>query len=174
MLLPVQFAYPAGFCQPGPFPQGHPIQDPVFPVHKRLDNLYGFPMSIHFIEIASPFFFRHLRDELQVRIGTPTDTPKHLSLEGWQALVERISEKATGEMLTKIQRKLFINAERVECDTQGRFTIRTDFCEYANLQKAVTVFGAGQRIELWNPEAFAEIEADTDDLDDFDFSVIDY
>ncbi|MBQ8944120.1 MAG: cell division/cell wall cluster transcriptional repressor MraZ [Clostridia bacterium] len=96
------------------------------------------------------------------------------SLEGWQALVERISEKATGEMLTKIQRKLFINAERVECDTQGRFTIRTDFCEYANLQKAVTVFGAGQRIELWNPEAFAEIEADTDDLDDFDFSVIDY
>lgn len=96
------------------------------------------------------------------------------SLEGWQALVERISEKATGEMLTKIQRKLFINAERVECDTQGRFTIRTDFCEYANLQKAVTVFGAGQRVELWNPEAFAEIEADTDDLDDFDFSVIDY
>ena len=96
------------------------------------------------------------------------------SLEGWQALVERMSEKATGEMLTKIQRKLFINAERVECDTQGRFTIRTDFCEYANLQKAVTVFGAGQRIELWNPEAFAEIEADTDDLDDFDFSVIDY
>ena len=96
------------------------------------------------------------------------------SLEGWQALVERISEKATGEMHTKIQRKLFINAERVECDTQGRFTIRTDFCEYANLQKAVTVFGAGQRIELWNPEAFAEIEADTDDLDDFDFSVIDY
>lgn len=96
------------------------------------------------------------------------------SLEGWQALVERISQKASGETLTKIQRRLFINAERVESDTQGRFTIRADFCEYANLEKAVTVFGAGQRVELWNPEAFAMVEAETDDLDDFDFSVIDY
>ncbi|MBQ6264773.1 MAG: cell division/cell wall cluster transcriptional repressor MraZ [Clostridia bacterium] len=97
------------------------------------------------------------------------------SLEGWQALVERINAKASGETLTRIQRKLFMNADRVESDTQGRFTIRTDFCEYANLEKAVSIFGAGQRIELWNPDAFAKLEADMDNLDDnFDFSVIDY
>ena len=44
-------------------------------------------------------------------------------------------------------------------------------------QKTVSIFGAGKRIELWNPEAFAEIEAemeDLDDLGDFDFSAIDY
>ncbi|MBO4893958.1 MAG: cell division/cell wall cluster transcriptional repressor MraZ [Clostridia bacterium] len=96
------------------------------------------------------------------------------SLEGWQDLVERISEKFSGENRTKIQRKLFLNAERVECDTQGRFTIRADFCEYAKFEKEVVVFGAGQRIELWKPEFFSKVEADTTDLEGIDLSVIDY
>ncbi len=96
------------------------------------------------------------------------------SLDGMQALAERIKEKASGETLTKVQRRLFLNSDRVEADAQGRFTIRADFCEFAGLTKSVTVFGAGERIEIWDSEAFAALQAQDDEIDDFDLSSIEY
>lgn len=96
------------------------------------------------------------------------------SKDGFRAFVERLTQKAQGIALNRLQDLVFLNAQTVEMDGQGRFTLDGDFCEYANLSKEVVVFGAGGRIELWNPEKFAEIKANVTAIPGFDISAIEY
>lgn len=94
--------------------------------------------------------------------------------EAWKELVERVKLKASGETLTLVTRRLYLNAQRIEADKQGRITISADFCEFAGLGKEVCAFGSGQRVEIWNRESFDAVEAESAQADNFDYSCIDY
>lgn len=54
-------------------------------------------------------------------------------------------------------------------DRQGRVTIPAALRAYAGLQRDCTVVGQGDYVEVWDSEAFAEIEATSNlELDDLD------
>lgn len=54
----------------------------------------------------------------------------------------------------------FANSFSVELDRQGRILIPSPLRAYARLEGSVVVSGAGEWLELWNPEAFeAEMAA---------------
>ena len=50
-------------------------------------------------------------------------------------------------------RRLFMNTEDVELDSQGRITLTKTLLEKANLtvSSSARILGAGERIEIWNP-----------------------
>ena len=48
-------------------------------------------------------------------------------------------------------------------DKQGRITIGADFLEHASLTKDVVIAGMGNCIEIWDSDAWKEIEAEEDD-----------
>lgn len=94
--------------------------------------------------------------------------------EAWNELVESVKQKTSGETRTLVVRRLFLNAQRVEADKQGRITISSDYCEFANIEKEICVFGAGQRVEIWNKDSFNAVEAENAQEDNFDYGSIDY
>jgi len=53
-------------------------------------------------------------------------------------------------------RMVLMWAEEVSLDGQGRISLPKSLSEYADIGDRVLIIGAGERIELWNPEAFTE------------------
>lgn len=60
---------------------------------------------------------------------------------------------------TKAMRPLFANAAKCEPDSQGRILLPQKLRAYAHLEKDVVVIGVSNRAEIWNAEAWAELEA---------------
>ncbi len=55
-----------------------------------------------------------------------------------------------------LMRQLTSNAEDVTPDAQGRILVPKHLLEYAGLEKAALVIGAGKRAEIWNPALYEE------------------
>ncbi len=55
-------------------------------------------------------------------------------------------------------RRLFMNTEDLETDAQGRVTLSKTLLDRASLTAGSTarILGAGERIEIWNPETLEE------------------
>jgi MraZ protein len=66
------------------------------------------------------------------------------------------SGEATEQAARTMRRHFFANSFTVELDAQGRILIPGPFREFAALTKDVVVSGAGEWLEIWNPERFAE------------------
>jgi MraZ protein len=65
-------------------------------------------------------------------------------------------EDAT-ELSARMTRRLFFaNCFSVELDKQGRILIPGPLRAYARLEGSVIVSGAGEWLEIWNPEQFEE------------------
>jgi MraZ protein len=56
----------------------------------------------------------------------------------------------------RLQRNFFRGNSVVELDSSGRFLIPKSMLNYARLEKAVTVVGMGNKVELWNPDLYQE------------------
>ena len=56
----------------------------------------------------------------------------------------------------RLQRPLSANASDVQVDAQGRILLPKHLLAYAELEKEALIIGAGNRAEIWNPEAFEE------------------
>jgi MraZ protein len=54
----------------------------------------------------------------------------------------------------KLQRNFFRGSTTVELDTAGRLLIPKSMLQYAKLEKEIVVVGMGNRMEIWNPEAY--------------------
>ncbi len=64
-------------------------------------------------------------------------------------------------------RTIGANSEQLSFDVQGRIRISDRLLKYANLQKAVTLVGAVNRIQLWDPaQVPVSEEIDVDGLND--------
>ena len=65
----------------------------------------------------------------------------------------------------KLQRNFFRGMSVAELDNNGRFLIPKALLSHAELEKEVIVVGLGARIELWNPELYADqMYSDQDEL----------
>lgn len=78
------------------------------------------------------------------------------------------SRPATARGARMTRHAFFANSFSVEPDRQGRILIPAPLREYASLDGAVIVAGAGEWLEIWNPEQFeremsAAEEATTDE-----------
>ena len=66
-----------------------------------------------------------------------------------------------------IQRNFFRRSVEVELDTAGRVLIPKNMIEAVKIDKDVKVIGAGNKIEIWNPEVFDKyFNIENDDLRD--------
>ena len=78
------------------------------------------------------------------------------SLEDFQKLTERLAQApVTNKGTRDYVRMLFAAASQEVPDKQGRISIPGVLREYASLKKEVVVIGSMNRIEIWDPQAWA-------------------
>ncbi len=77
------------------------------------------------------------------------------SIEEWDKLQAGLAEMPLTKA-RKLQRYLSANAVDVQVDAHGRILLPKHLLEYANLEKAALVIGAGNRAEIWNPASYEE------------------
>lgn len=73
---------------------------------------------------------------------------------------EKVPAKRRNEM-----RKTFAAIESGDLDTQGRVTLSESLRDQAGIKDKVVVVGMGQWAEIWDPDRFDEIMANTTDDD---------
>jgi MraZ protein len=82
-------------------------------------------------------------------------------LDEWERKEILLREQSiTNENVRKVVRILLMNATESTCDKQGRILIPSHLIAWARLDKEVLINGALERIELWNPQVFAEYVGD--------------
>lgn len=91
--------------------------------------------------------------------------------EDWHEFVTQAKETEQGKGRTKLGRRLFVHADQIDLDAQGRFTVPAEYCQYAGLEKDVVLFGAGDRIEIWDTVEFDAMVAELEE-EDYDSSDI--
>ena len=52
------------------------------------------------------------------------------------------------------RRRFFSQADECSLDGQGRFILPQEFVDYAQIGEEALIVGAGDHIEIWNPERF--------------------
>ena len=103
-----------------------------------------------------------LRDELGDAFYVTLGLDHCLSVyteAGWQAIVEKFNALPISK--ARKMRFLFANAAKCEPDKQGRFLIPTELREYAGLKQEVIFIGQAGHAEIWDSEAYDQLEAET-------------
>ena len=80
------------------------------------------------------------------------------SKEEWEPVAAQVKSLPGGEEYRRFKRDFFRNADLVEMDSQGRFTVKADLLDYAGLDKEVLIIGSGNKFEVWDA---ASVEADS-------------
>jgi MraZ protein len=83
-----------------------------------------------------------------------------VSNKGWRVLLDKLTGKS--ELITEpvrdTDRFILGSAFEVVLDSQGRFVIPKILKDYANLEEEVIFVGLGDRVEVWNKNAWKERE----------------
>jgi MraZ protein len=79
------------------------------------------------------------------------------SAESWDELIKQV--KAMPKPKQKRIRQLFSHAAKCEVDAQGRILIPQNLRDFAGLKKNVSVVGAGDCVEFWDSDVWAEVDA---------------
>ncbi len=58
------------------------------------------------------------------------------------------------EELRHLQRNFFRRIAEIELDNAGRLLVPKTMAKYANLEKDIILVGMGNRVELWNTQAY--------------------
>ena len=77
----------------------------------------------------------------------------------WQVIVDKYNALPLSQ--ARKMRFLFANAAKCEPDKQGRFLITQELRDYANLKQEVTFIGQAGHAEIWDSEAYDQLEAET-------------
>ena len=91
------------------------------------------------------------------------------SYEKWQKIEEKLSHiSLTNKAGMKLTRLILGNAIECEVDKMGRILITQTLRSKAELTKDVVLIGLGDRIEIWNRDAWAEVNSKDafDDMSD--------
>ncbi len=77
--------------------------------------------------------------------------------ETFHRLADRMEQRvASGRDLAAFNRLFYAQAQRIECDKQGRLRLPIELAEWAGLQKEVTLLGVRDHLEIWNRERWEE------------------
>ena len=101
-----------------------------------------------------------LREELGSEFHVTLSVEKCLtaySPESWDKFMEKI--KSMPKVKQVKMRPLFAHAAKCELDAQGRILIPQALRDFAGLKKNVSVVGAGECVEFWDSDAWAEVDA---------------
>ena len=104
------------------------------------------------------FIPARLREELGNVFYVTLSMDKCLSAyssESWRDFSDKVN--AMPYVKQRKMRPLFAYAAKCELDTQGRILIPQNLRDFAGLKKNVTVVGCNNHAELWDSEAWDEI-----------------
>lgn len=74
----------------------------------------------------------------------------------YEAFLAQLMERGDfGKDFRQVRRFFTAGAKEDELDSAGRMSVPANLREYAKLERDVTVIGNGDRIELWDAEAWA-------------------
>lgn len=122
-----------------------------------------------------PRYRKELGDDIVIMMPL-TDVPCLMifSEESWDSFNDRVLEAFSGEDQAEVQRIIADRAEPLTVDKAGRISIGEDFKDYAGLGEEVLAVGLTDRIELWDPNVWAERNAKKleESKKKFDFSGI--
>ena len=81
-----------------------------------------------------------------------------MSLEDWNSFTERLMGRVSlaDPRGRDIQRFFFSGANEDRPDKQGRISVPEPLRTHAALERDVTVMGAGNKIEIWNPQRWSQ------------------
>lgn len=83
----------------------------------------------------------------------------------WIANFNRLRQGTPGKDLRGNLRRMSLASKTVEPDAQGRVAIPPEILAANGIGKRITVVGMGSYMELWSPEALAQLEAGLEDPD---------
>ncbi|MFN3404712.1 MAG: division/cell wall cluster transcriptional repressor MraZ [Cytophagaceae bacterium] len=75
----------------------------------------------------------------------------------WKKIFSKVAGLSEfNEEYRNFQRSFFKNITEVELDSHGRFVVPKLYLKYAEIDKDAIVVGAGNRIEIWNPDKYEQ------------------
>ena len=78
-----------------------------------------------------------------------------MSAPEWDVFSDKLSKLPITDLGGQaVRRSLYASAAACEVDKQGRILIPAQLREQAGLVKDVTLIGVGDRVEIWDPEAY--------------------
>jgi MraZ protein len=88
------------------------------------------------------------------------------SSEEWNAFTEKLTSLPVANKAARNFNRFFLaGATEAEADKTGRILIPQVLRDYAKLDKDAVLIGAGQRVEIWNKQAWEEVST-FDDVDE--------
>jgi MraZ protein len=79
--------------------------------------------------------------------------------DAWEPLAAKLNALPTGDADARnLRRAVFSAAEPVELDRQGRIMIPDHLRQYSNITGNVSIIGLGTYIEIWDQQAWQEID----------------
>ncbi len=89
-------------------------------------------------------------------------------LPQWEELEEKIGQ-LPGPQQSVLRRFVIGRAQECEMDGNGRILLNQELCEHAGLEKGAVMAGVGNRLELWQEDAWQAVsqkeELSTEDLE---------
>ena len=120
---------------------------------------------VHNIDTKNRLFMpAKLRDELGSHFYLTIGQDHCLSVyseEAWQSAMDKMQDLSYSKV--KALRLMFAYTSECEPDSQGRIVVPAKLREYANLEKEVVIVGSFGRVEIWNAQRWAEMEAEAFD-----------
>lgn len=85
-------------------------------------------------------------------------------LDEWKKIEDRLRNLNTNKKDERKFKRLMLSdaSDELPMDRQGRIPIPPNLIKYANLDKEAIIIGVLDRIEIWNPEAYAEYMAEAE------------
>lgn len=81
--------------------------------------------------------------------------------EAWKTMVDKISNLSFTKKNNREFSRLFLSgAYQREIDTKGRINLDSILIEYSGLKKDCVILGVGQRLEIWDKEAWIKYYQD--------------
>ena len=111
-----------------------------------------------------PLFRRHLVETAFLARSTSQPCLFMFPQEEITRVAERLKEKVqAGEVSSNAQRRWAASITEVKTDAQGRLAIPPKLRELAGLDREVVLIGVVDRAEIWDAEAWAAVEQDSEE-----------
>jgi len=83
-----------------------------------------------------------------------------VGIASWKALLDRLTAKVdlVTEPVRDTDRFILGSAYEIVPDGQGRFVVPRSLAQYAGFNKEVIFVGLGERVEVWDSEAWSKKE----------------
>lgn len=78
-----------------------------------------------------------------------------LTVQAFETIYDRITSLNLADPVARLLLRMILGAaHRTEIESDGKLLIPESLREFANLERAVTIVGQGDFIELWSPDAW--------------------